>query len=376
MRLENGALVEVVLRLVLRAAGAGVVDVWVREPDEVTLSDERHLPLVRRLLADAGVVPAADGAPDLWSLEPWAHPEDVWASALGANAVSRLSAAQILTPLRARAVASRAAPAASRSLVALPLADEPGAWWGTTEDPSVRAVTLRDPELAVLSLDVARLGAAWQEKLRLAGPRPSLDAHGVLDLGHRVEKRGGVRVFLIAASPGTRVRALALAERVRRASVPDVPVLLVPDGRTLELGLAEAHVRDWSSDGRAVLRDVLREAGLLEDVALVDLAPPDARLVVCTRTARAWLDTRLLKLTSAPFALLVALARRGNAVVATSELGAAISRRHDADVTARQARLALAKAVTAAFGKRAPALVVAVGKRGYRLGVSAFVGEE
>lgn len=196
MRLENGALVEVVLRLVLRAAGAGVVDVWVREPDEVTLSDERHLPLVRRLRGRgrrpgrgrrAGpVVARAVGAPRgrvgerarrerRIAIVHHANPD---AAARARRGEPRGAGRE---PIARRAAAGRRA----RRVVG----DDRGPERARRHAARPRAGR------AVARRRAARRGVAGKAAPARGRARRSMRT-GCSDLGHRVEKRGGVRVFL------------------------------------------------------------------------------------------------------------------------------------------------------------------------------------
>ena len=323
------------------------------------------------LLAAWGVLPRENTVDDLWSQDPWVLPEEAWRASLG-TAYEPLVDAGALVPLRARAQAAPHEPFAGRALVAIPLAHERGAWWGTSEDPSIAAVTLTDPQLASIALVPDALGFALQTRLGLSGPRPSLDTHGMLDIGHRALRRGAVRVFLVLRAPGSQPNALALAERARRAAAPDTPVLLVPRGRTTATGLAEAELLDLAGDLRSELRAIVRAAGLGDHVELRDLAPPGARLVVCCSTQRVWWDGALVELPDGPYALVLALAQQRGQVLGTSELGTRISKRADPDVTARQTRASLAKLLARAG--IADEWIETVGRRGYRLRVPSFVG--
>lgn len=208
------------------------------------------------------------------------------------------------------------------------------------------------------------------------------------DIDARVSRRYGVYdLGTRPLGPDARVRVLrdprrdagTIAADLTERFARDRVVALVPRGRSAGLGVPEL-----AFDGLAPPGDLVPAlASALHIDAAVDpflVAPSTARLVLDARGQRVWLYGVLLaRLSDLHVKLLLALARSGGEPVSGKDLDARIAPRRGGGV-ARDAKYLLGETVRKSFelvGKAPPAdtdeLIVRVGKKGYRLGVDAFV---
>jgi hypothetical protein len=367
------------LRLELAGAGpAARADVVVRPPHRVDVPRGARGVIARDYLAAIGVLTPADRDEDLWSLDPFVHPESRWRSALGAELDSML-ARGLFVPVQRRAVEHPAHEGAGRALLAFPLAEEPGAFYGVSDDPDVPPRTLEAGELAAYRLDLLAVARAIAKDLELDRPSDSFAHPAALDLGTRRFGAVALRFFLVARDPGA--SAAALVTLVRRLANPGHAVLVVPRGRSAATGLAEIGLPRIGGPYRALLSDAVAACGLEADVDAVHCAPPGTRLVLDTRSQKAWFDgVPMERLGERGFRFFELLAAQKGRVIAAKALGELLSPGRSDDVTAREAKMKARQWMEESFAAKGveppgdlDAVVVREHGSGYRLAASCFV---
>ena len=180
--------------------------------------------------------------------------------------------------------------------------------------------------------------------------------------------------MLLARTLGVGRTARSVLDALRRAALPDLLVVLVPPGCAGDTGHVEIALSALDTDGRDELRRAVIATGLEDHVTARELAPPDARVVLCDRTGDVYIDdVRLTKVGEQPLALLRALAERPGQTLPTDELGARLSRAGDPSATAREAKRNLIETVEAALRRAgqtagdAAGMITAARGRGYAL---------
>jgi hypothetical protein len=274
---------------------------------------------------------------DARSLAPYEHPDWRWHSVLGERVFELLARKERFTRTLSSHVVSREHRMHGAAYVVRDVPGEPDAKYALAEDPSLGARLVGPKDRVAWRLDGDALAAQMRLDLGATRADPPLAIKGTLDLGVVALPSGKLRFVYPMAAPRE-----GWIELVRRACPLGVtPIALVPRGHAggaagmLEIELDVAEQLGARRIGR-VLGRAAEALGVPHEVEAWRRF--DEALVVEEASQRAWLLGVAVPLKDRAFGLVLHLARRGAAVVATKEVGARISSAGSPDVTARKAK--------------------------------------
>ncbi|MFZ5477856.1 MAG: hypothetical protein ACOZNI_13865 [Myxococcota bacterium] len=285
LRHGEGAMVEAVLELRFAGRSTRKTKVTIKVPNRIERSRHEREAEIDAFLEEVGIRLGAplEDREDLWSLAPWRHPIRVWRDSIGNAAVDEWRRAGHFAAVTLRRVADPDVPRGGPALGVEPAHDLLGV--PTRDDLPVRTLTGSDVE--GLELDVVSLARTLQRALGLEG---DARAHGdgtLVELGRR--GLGNVRcgVWLVARQPASEADLRAQLALTGRG---ELLVALVPGGRRPELGIPVVGVDFTSPDVPRIMRDIVRELRIEDDVPGQVLARPEERLVVDERFGCIWFD--------------------------------------------------------------------------------------
>lgn len=264
--------------------------VTVTPPNRINVPDELVKAEIHDYLDQIGVRFRSLTTPelDLWSLAPWLHHESRWL-ALYSDGVDRFKREKILVPRRLERVTHPDHPNHVGALrVEVTQRAGKDTFHGVSTDEDVPSRELTPSEVSGLRLDEKQLVQAVAKALELTGASREVTT-GVWDLGERSLGKAKIHVFMATREPTSKDTTQTEAI-TRRAGSGRSAVLLVPEGRTAELGIPEAR---WpfptaSYDGlMAVIIDTL---DLKKIVPAVIYAPAKACLVVDRGFNKIWVN--------------------------------------------------------------------------------------
>jgi hypothetical protein len=388
------------------------VDAIVEVPNRLTIGvpdasagGSRGARLAREALASLGVLSPGTMADDVTTLLPLLHPAWRWREVAGDRGLEAMRAAGVLQAVpgaNVRRFANEAQRRVGRSAIAYRLyPDKVGAkeswpaldraYYAVAEDWSIAARSVDVSAMDMLRLRLDAVVAKGAREMGLArGRKPKLPP-GIVWVGDLRVESGVVRFFYVvraATGEGDRERA-AVGKAIARATGFGRAVALVPRGRRLGRDFVEIELDVLEQLGAASWRTKLAEAvaelGIEEEVPVELLVPEGVRLVVDRRRERAVLDgVPLGKLADSAHRLLLTLAARGDGseIVPTRELDRILSGARGTEGATRTTAWKLKTWIEeshAEAGRDVPSdvretgLVVAVGKKGWRLAVRGMV---
>jgi hypothetical protein len=357
------------------------VDVFMQLPHMLTVSDPRHEANAREAVFAIDGFRTGALADDAHTLAPWVHPEWRWREVVGDAAFEALLTKKLLVRVKTSAVASKDARTLARAVRVTQIPGERGTSYATPEDWSLPARDVRDDETEMWELTSDRVNDVMRAGLGLTPIAKPQAIDGVVDLGHLDAKSGRVRIVYAMQKPPKR-----LARDVRDAcKLGTQPLYLVPEGRRLteasvhqvELTLLEQF---GLGDMKDVLRRIVQEVGLEEEIAIEARTEMRAELTYERSVDRLWLSgVALDALPDLARRMLVFLIESAPKVVSVRELGHAMSSATmNPDVMVRKTRRGLRRWIEQCFvavGKALPKdaverVIVKEGRGGYRLGVT------
>jgi hypothetical protein len=222
-------------------------------------------------------------------------------------------------------------------------------FYGVSRAPEIPSRSLSSTDLDAFELMPEQFRMYLRERLQISDTGVAWNGGEELDLG--TIPIGDVRLRLVYAiqepssGVGARIRARAGATHV---------VLLVPTARADSSELARAMIEPLPTRAE-VTREAIAACGLTSAVPAVFSAPEGTRLVVDSARGKIWIDgveIEGLRAGTHPFRLVEALAKKSPSAVSTEELTNELSgARKDGDTTARQAKTAAKKHISAAMAK-------------------------
>ncbi|MGO8993771.1 MAG: hypothetical protein ACLQVI_10620 [Polyangiaceae bacterium] len=374
---RTGYIDRVTLRFVLEG-GAGAVDAFLHLPHRVEISDRAFEAPVRAALSALGLFAPGALPDDARSLAPYEHGEWRWRAVLGDALFERLRKTGRLVRTQSAHVSTHEHRMHGAAYVVRDVDGERDVQYALAEDRSLGARLVGPKDRVAWRLDTRALAAAMTKDLGArAAPQP-LAIAGVLDLGVVTLASGKLRVVYAMAEP-----AAGWVETVRRASgVGVTPVVLVPRGHAgdargmLEIEIDVAEQLGGRSVGR-VLGRIAEALGIEKEVDPWRVS--DADVLVDSRTDRVWVKGVSIRFNEHRWRFVSLLARKGGAVAATKDIGAAISKSSYPDVVARRMKRQVDRQVRReleAQGEDASIvdrMIVVDGRLGYRFGVSVRV---
>jgi hypothetical protein len=398
-RFPNGARIEIraedalAIAQALGAAGAGYVDratirvetddraadAFLQLPHRVEIADRAREPVVRAAIAALGVFEPGARPDDARSLAPYEHPEWRWRGVVGDEGFARLVARGLLARVTVAHVATEDMRMHGASYVVRRVPGG-GGEYALAEDRAYGARVVAPEDRVAWRLDRDALAGAMRADLGAApaAAASAIAVDGVLDLGVVALASGKLRfAFAMAAPPRG-----WLASVRRACGIGVTPVVLVPRGHAAGIdgvAVVELDVPEQlgvAGAGRALGR-AAEALGVPHEVERWRTCEED--MVIDAAAETVWIAGTAVALSDNAYRLLVLLARAGR-VVATKALGARISASGYPDEVARRAKRQLEKDAGAALAARGVAwpverLVVAEGKKGYRLGVAVRLVE-
>jgi hypothetical protein len=290
IRIEGGRLEVVTLRATRAAppepGAPAQLDIILRPPHEVSVSEPELAPLARRLLRAVKITHPAPRAPDFFSRQPWRDPAAAWIASEGEEVFRELAQRGLLVADASnRAVAPPAQPHAGRTATAHPLPGAGGRFLAVSADPTVPPFVVKEEDLVVYALSFEKLASALARACELTGPAPDLDDDGVLLCGQRALGPTHVVVSLL-----TRPIRVATAARLRDAAGYGHAILVAPEGRREGHGLHVIPIPKLGGPYRPMLQAMVRLLKLQAKVDTPLYAPEGARIVVHFETVRIWVD--------------------------------------------------------------------------------------
>jgi hypothetical protein len=390
-------------------AEAQPVDAIVQVPNRLTIGvadvwggASRGERLARAALAGLGVLSPGAIADDVTTLLPLVHPEWRWREIAGDDGLAAMRERGVLEPVRGEDVrrpATEAMRRVGRSAIAYRVypakVGEKDSWsvianayYAVAEDWSIPAVSVDVSAMGMLRLRLDAVVAQGGREMGLARGRAPKLPRGVLWVGDLRVESGVVRFFYVVRATLDDADRVAVGKAIARATGFGRAVALVPRGRRLGRDFVEIEldvreqlgVASW----RAKLAEAVAELRLEEEVPVDRLVPDGVRLVLDSRRERAVLDGVPLVLGESGYRMLRALAARGEGseIVPSRELDRVLSGARGSDGATRTAAWKLKSWTEESFeqaGREVPAdvrqtgLVVAVGKKGWRLAVRGVV---
>lgn len=345
--LSEGELLQAKLKVQVIGPSTRPVTVTIRVPSRIEVSQQRHQPLIDRLLTQIGIrqrrPPAAQ--PDLWTLYPWRHPRATWQTLFGRDA-DALMERGVLRSVPLEAVPHPDAPGAGRVLRAIQASE--GELYGVSTEPDIPSRSLTTTDIDGWMLEPERFRQELRSRFGVLGTaRPWSEHDTLLDLGDL--DLDGTRLHLVYAlrppSPGA-------GERLRQLAGVAPHALLVPgamyESTELPIALLDGPLPTRSD----VVRAAVAAAGLTEHVSALHIAGDGARLVVDTRQQTVWMDGVLvagLTPDTHPYKFVVRMARSTEPVSHDELREELSSARRDDGVPARQAKLGACNALRQAL---------------------------
>jgi hypothetical protein len=356
------------------------VDAFLQLPHRVEISsaDPAHVAAVRAALSALGLFAPGALPDDARSLAPYEHGEWRLRAVLPGTGFEALVRRKLLVRALASHVSSHEHRMHGAGYVVRDVAGEPGVQYALAEDRSLGARLVSAKDRVVWRLDRSALAAALARDLGATRADAPLDLEGLLDLGVVTLPSGKLRFVYAMGEP-----AQGWIDAVRRAcSLGVTPVVLVPKGHAghargmLEIELDVAEQLGCKRIGR-VLGRAAEALGVPHEVDRWRLCDED--VVVDAAKQITWVTGVRVPLKERPFGLVLHLAKVGGLLLATKDLGARISNAGAPDVTARKAKAEAEEQIRKVLDEAGVdsaivnRLIVAEGKKGYRLGVSARV---
>jgi hypothetical protein len=255
---------------------------------------------------------------------------------------------------------------------------DPELGYAIGEDRSLGARLVSAKDRVAWRLDIDALRASMAADLGATPADVPIVLDGVLDLGVVPLASGRLRFVYAMAEPPA-----GWLDAVRRASPLGVtPVALVPRGHAPEatgIVAVELDLREQLGAKR-ITRALGRAAESLGVADEVEVWRRwDEELLVERKATVIWAHGVRVLLSERPHRLLVLLAESAGQVLATRDLGLRLSTGGAPDVTARKAKAEAERQMRGAFeeagadARIVEGIIVADGRKGYRLGVSARV---
>jgi hypothetical protein len=354
------------------------IDAFLHLPYRLELAPGPHEAPARAALTALGLFAPGSLPDDARSLAPYEHPEWRWRSVLSAAAFDRLRRVGLLREIVAAHVVTPEHRMHGAAYVVRDVPGEKDVQYAFAEDRSLGASLVGQEDRVAWRLDLEALAGAFIRDLGAARAEAPLGIAGALDLGVVALPSGKIRfVYLMSEPPA------AWQDMVRRSCGLGVtPVAIVPRGRGVPgSGIMQVEVdlaqQLGASDVGRVLGRAAEALGVGSEVEAWRRF--DEELVMEEEARRVWLSGTLVRLKDRAFGLVLALAKSGGKVVATKDAGIRISGAGSPDVTARKAKaeaeqqIAEALEASGADTEIVGRLIVAEGRRGYRMGVSVRV---
>jgi hypothetical protein len=363
------------------------IDVVIHLANRAAFREPRLERLARAALHALGLDAPGTAPDDAFSLAPWIHAEWRWRRLLGDAAFERLCAQGILVPAKARMVAGRPEEKLGWVYVEFPLKSRPGTRYAVARDPSLPSRVVAEGDQRMWTLDRAALAELHARELGAeSGSAETREriAEGVIDVGLVRGRGADVHVWLVLRAPATAAESRAWVAAVQRASRGAHPVVVLPEGRTIgaavEIGVTSAELFGAEEVAPKVLEragEALGVEGMFEPSRLV---AKDVRLVCDGESERCWLDgVELTHLSDVGAKMVVTLSKDAR-VVPSKEVETAMSPKRTARGAASETAAKIGEWIRRSFadaGREAPGdageIVVAVGKRGWRVTVKAAV---
>lgn len=343
-RLHEGELIEAKLSIVFVGSGRrGHVSLKV--PNRIDIKAGANENIVERLLDDVGIRGAFgtdDEQRDFWSLYPWRMPEEAWRRYVGSD-FDRLLQKKTLRPVNLETTTHPNHPAAVGALTVE--AVDATTSIGKSDDLAIGLRTLTPSDYLGYELEVTNLTREIQLALQLDGTSSEISS-GVWSLGQRsLSPLITIHVFLATRKPSDDA-----AKLLRDACKAARPVLLMPQGCScsLDLPLIQCRLPNGSYD--VLLRSIVEQLGLQDDVA-----PPvwlSEDLVLDPKRGTAWyrrVELSELRSNTHPFKFAVAVAQAAGHVVTKDNLNTLLSPARSDDEVAKKAKADFILAVRASF---------------------------
>jgi hypothetical protein len=359
--------------------GDRTVDAFLQLPHRVEIADPSREVELRAALAALGLFDPGALPDDARSLAPYTHPDWRWRSVVGDAGFDALVRAGLLTRVEVAHVATEELRMHGTSYVVRAVPGAKGAEYALAEDRAYGARLVEPDARVAWRLDLVALAAAMRADLGASkvDKASAVAIDGVLDAG-LVSLASGKLRFLYAMGAPPR----GWLETARRAcGIGTTLVVLAPRGHAQGMDgvlVVELDVEEQlgvKRVGRALGR-AAEALGVGGEVEAWRTCGEDVVIEVATQ--RVWICGVLVTLGEASYRLLELLAKSGGRVVATKELGAQLSARSSPEEGARKAKMRLETQVSEQLARagvvwNAREIVVAEGKKGYRLGVSVRV---
>ncbi len=358
---------------------ASKVDAFLQLPHHIDISDRAFEIPVRAALDALGLFAPGLLPDDARSLAPYEHGEWRWRAVLGDAHFDRMVALGRFFRVASAHAASEDYRMHGAGYTVREVPGEPEMHYALAEDRSLGARLVSSKDRVAWQLDLEKLRASMTADLDAVRADAPLAIDGVLDLGVVSLASGKLRVVYAMAEP-----AAGWVDGVRRACGMGVtPVVLVPRGHageangfvTIELDLAEQL--GAKGIGRALGR-AAEALGVAGEVAAWRLC--DEELVLHAESKSVWLLGVRVALSDRLYALLAHLAADPTQARATSAIGALLAKGSSTpDVAARKAKADVERQIREALESAGvdteivERLIVAEGRKGYRLGVTARV---
>jgi hypothetical protein len=357
--------------------GAKKVDAFLQLPHRFDLSDRSLEEPMRAALEALGTFTPGALPDDARSLAPYEHGAWRWSAVVGEATFERMRSEGRFTRVVLAHVATREYRMHGSAYVVRDVPDHKGMQYALSEDRSLGARVVSEEDRAAWRLDLTVLRQGMAREIGALPAATPLHLPGLLDLGvvHLPSARLRV-VYAMAEPPPDWINALLLASGVM------TPLVLVPRGHAVTgvlVRMIELDV-DEQLGAKSVARALGRAAealGIPNDVEAWRRYEEEVVLEAASNVA--WVLRVRVALPEHPFKLLAHLAKNRGATTPTSDLGLAISKGGEPDVRARKAKAALEKCVTEALVEAgvdpalASGLIIADGRKGYRLGMTARV---
>jgi hypothetical protein len=345
--LAEGNLVQAKLKLEVVGRSTRPVTVNIRVPSRIEVSNKNYDQLVDEFLSAVKVRSTKERSPeiDLWSLHPWRHPVENWRAIFG-SATDILIQSGVLVPIRLSSAKNPDHGGAGQVLRAHPMGK--GEFYGVSQAPEIPSRSLSATDLDGFEMSPEQLRLYLRDHLGLTGTSTCWDGSELLDLG--VLEIGERQFRLIYA---LRRPPVGSGDRIRARATEAYQVLLVPTSVNEEFELAKVILRGAISPPKQVIRGVIAACGLTAAVPAIYTAPEGSRLVIDTRIGLVWIDgvpIPGLRPGTHPFRIVEALARVCPSPVSMEDLTKELSKaREDGDTTARVAKAAALKSISAAM---------------------------
>lgn len=210
-----------------------------------------------------------------------------------------------------------------------------GEHWSVSDDEAAPVIPLGLTEREGLVLKPDKLGAYLSKHLNFAAEAREVQSPGIISLGGAVLARGVfAHLFLVAKDPKDRgVSTDAIVMELRQVAAEEgYFVLLVPKGRSANLGIPQLHFTSWEPI-IGLRQQIIKRLDLQREVPAVDQAPEGTEFIVDAGTGEVWWtlpSKRRAKLEFSPgslrFKLLIRLAEEAPNLVSNDELDSSLFR--------------------------------------------------